>query len=332
MEPRPPAGRWQAHFLLLACVWGLSFVFIKVGDRSLTPIQVTMGRLAVGAATLLLIAAVRREGLPRSLGTWAHLAVAALLVNVVPFTLIAYGETQVTSVLAGIWNATTPLLTAMVALLVLREERPTRQRAAGLALGFLGVLVVMGVWRGVGGGALVGSLACLGAAACYGTGFPYLRRFVTSRGHSSLSLSAAQLLVATVLIAPAAPLSGPPPRDLALAPLASVGLLGAFGTGVAYILNYAVIRRAGATVASTVTYVVPLFSTFAGVLLLREPLSWNQPLGGAVILAGVALAQGPWRGLRPPPAPSESGAGEPEPAARQGLSRSAPAPRRSPPA
>ena len=112
--------------------------------------------------------AAARDRLPRGRGVWLHLAVASLLANVLPFTLFAYGEQHVTSVLAGIWNATTPLMTLLVVLAALPEERPSWQRLAGLGVGFAGVLVVLGAWRGVGTDELLGNLACLGAAACYG--------------------------------------------------------------------------------------------------------------------------------------------------------------------
>ncbi len=289
---------WLGHFLLLSAIWGLSFLFIKVADRSLPPLLVALGRVLLGAATLLLILLARREGLPRNLRTWGHLAVAAFLLNALPFTLFAYGETQVTSVLAGIWNATTPLLTLLVAMFTLPDEHPTAERALGLAIGFAGVLVVLGAGAGMGGGMLAGSLACLGAAAGYSLGFPYTRRFLAGRAESALSLAAAQLLLASaelVLVAPF--VVAAPPGPLTVESVASIAALGALGTGFAYILNYAVIRRAGATIASTVTYVIPIFSTLAGVAVLGERLSWNEPAGAVVVILGVVVAQGRLRSM-----------------------------------
>src|SRR5947209_2383814 len=106
---------WQARLVLLAAIWGMSFLFIKVGDEVLSPLQVALCRLIVGSIVLLLILAARREALPRDPALWSRLFVAALLFNALPFTLFAYGETRTTSVLAGIWNATTPLITLLVA-------------------------------------------------------------------------------------------------------------------------------------------------------------------------------------------------------------------------
>ncbi len=290
-HPDRETSDWRGRFLLLAAIWGMSFLFIKVGDEVLAPVQVALGRMAVGTGTLLIILAVRREGLPAFGSIWIRLAAAALLLNTLPFTLFAYGETHVTSVLAGIWNATTPLLTLVVVLAALPEERPTRSRVAGLAIGFLGVLVVLGIWSGLGGAALLGSLACLAAAGCYGLGYPYSRRVLTGRSESMLALAAGQLLCGTVELGVVAPFTTHMPATIPLRVVLSIFALGALGTGIAYVLNYALVRDAGATVTSTVTYVIPLFSTVAGVAFLGEHLSWNQPIGAVVVVLGVAVSQ-----------------------------------------
>ncbi len=295
---------WRVQFVLLASIWGLSFLFIKLADRDLDPLQVALGRVGIGGATLLLVLLLTRRGLPRGPRTWLHLAVSALLVNAVPFFLFAYAETQVTSIAAGIWNAVTPLLTLTVVLVALPAERPNRQRLLGLAAGFLGVLVVLGPWRGLGGAQLLGNLACLGAAAGYAVGFPYTRRFLAGRPESSAALSAGQLLCATVELGIPTALFTHAPYALEAGPALSVLALGALGTGVAYILNYGVIRAAGATTATTVTYLIPVIATLAGVVALREPLTWNQPVGGAIIVAALAVAQGHVRLNRGAPSPS----------------------------
>ncbi len=296
--PEASARHWSARFLLLAAIWGCSFLFIKIGDEAFAPLQVALGRLIFGAGALLVALAARGDRLPRPGRVWGRLAVAALLLNTLPFSLFAYGETRVTSVLAGIWNATTPLLTLAVALLTLPEERPSRERVVGLAVGFAGVLVVLGAWQGFGGRAVLGNLACFGAACCYGLGLPYMRKHLAGRPESALALSAAQLLcgaaelaIVTPVLA-TAPITLPPARAFA-----SVVALGVLGTGLAYVLNYGLIRDAGATVASTVTYAIPLFSTLAGVLVLGEPLTWNQPAGALVVILGVVVSQGRWRAI-----------------------------------
>jgi drug/metabolite transporter (DMT)-like permease len=283
--------RWPAQMLLVALIWGASFMFIKVElDDDIAPLHVAWLRCAFGAIALLVILKARGERLPRDRGLWRHLVVVAALMNAVPFVLFAYGETEVSSLLAGIFNATTPLLTLLFTLLVLPGERPTRERVAGLLVGFTGVLVVLAPWNGLGSGSLLGALACLGAACCYGIGFPYMRRHLADRGESAVGISTVQILIGVVLLAPFTLLSPLPPGMPGLDSIGSILALGGLGTGVAYILNFNVIRLAGHQTASTVTYIVPIFAVLFGVTLLGENISWHEPVGGLLILAGVTLA------------------------------------------
>jgi len=287
----PRDRSWQLPFVALAAIWGASFLFIKVAVEDLPPVAVALGRVALGAAVLLAVLAARREALPRGRVVWAHLAVAAALVNAVPFTLFAAGEEHVSSVLAGIWNATTPLWTLAVVTIALPEERPTRARVAGLAVGFAGVLVVLGPWRGLGGAELEGQLLCGAAVIGYALGFPYMRRFLSGRPESGVSIAAGHLVCATAMLAVAAAVTGAAPRGLATDTVGAMLGLGVLGTGLAYVLSFAIVRRAGATTATSVTYLIPLFSTALGIAVLGESLTWNQPVGGAIALAGIALSQ-----------------------------------------
>jgi drug/metabolite transporter (DMT)-like permease len=290
--PRPIRWSWQARALLLSAIWGTSFLFIKEGDRSFIPFEVTSARVAVGAATLAVILVFSRQPLPRGLRLWGHLAVTGLLMNALPFTLIAWGEQRISSVAAGIWNATTPLFVVPVALFLLPSERPTPSKVTGLLVGFLGVAVVFGAWSGLSANHLSGDCACLGASVCYGFGIPYARRFVTKSPASPTGLAAAQLIAATVELALVSPLLGRTPAHVSAVSVLSILALGAFGTGIAYVINYSIIREAGATNASLVTYVIPIFSTVLGVTVLGEVLVWNEPVGAVVVLAGVAISQG----------------------------------------
>ncbi|WP_091080573.1 DMT family transporter [Micromonospora nigra] len=291
---RAALRNWLPGFLALAAIWGSSFLFIKVGITELHPLHLTLYRAGAGAATLLVVLAVLRDRLPREPRVWAHLTVVAAFGVALPFTLFGYGEQRVESMLAGIWNATTPLVVLPLAVLVFRTERLTLRGAVGLALGFTGVLVVLGVWQGVGGAHFVGQLLCFGAAACYGVAIPYQKKFVAGSSHSGLSLSTAQLLVASAQLAVVAPLGGVPPLPTALSPrvVAAVVALGALGTGLAFVIHLRNIRIAGATTASTVTYVIPVFAVLIGALVLGERLTWHQPVGALIVLAGVAVSQG----------------------------------------
>ena len=285
-----PTRSWVPAYLLLAVLWGFSFALIEVGLTSLTPVGVALVRVTLGAATLLVTSAVRRTTLPPR-STWRHLVVIAALLNAVPFVLFAYGETHVSSSLAGIINAATPLATLAVVLAAFPEEHPTRDRVVGLGLGFLGVLVVLGLWRGLGGGQWLGVGACVGAVCCYGLAFPYARRHLAGTA-GPLSLATGQTVVATLLLMPAGALAGVVEQRVTAVVVVAMLALGCLGTGVAYVLNFTVVARAGGTVASTVTYLTPVVAVAVGVALLGESLRWNEPVGALVAVTGAALAQG----------------------------------------
>jgi drug/metabolite transporter (DMT)-like permease len=283
---------WEIQFVALAAIWGSSFLFIKVIGRHWPALWVSFGRIALGAATLVILVAVRRERLPSDRRLWLHTAVAALSFNAIPWTLLAFGEQHVSSIVAGLWNATTPLWVLVVSMAAFPEQRPTIGRIAGLGIGFFGVTLLLGPWRGFGGGQLIGDVACAGAAIFYGLGFPYTRRHLAGRPESGVVLSACQLLCATVMLAVLLPLAPGPSGGLGLDGAASLLALGALGSGIAFALNYAIVRAKGATTASTVTYLVPVFSTLLGATVLAEPLHWNQAVGAAVLLLGIAISQG----------------------------------------
>jgi drug/metabolite transporter (DMT)-like permease len=283
---------WRLQFLLLSATWGSSFLFIKVLDRHWPALWVAFGRVALGAATLVVLAALRHERLAFDRQTWLNLLVVAALFNAVPFALFAYGEKHVASIVAGLWNATAPLWVIAFALLAFPEEQPSAARIGGLLVGFTGVAVLLSPWHGLHGSELQGQLACAGAGVCYGLAWLYTRRHLAGRQASGIALSAGQLLCAVALLGMTLPFAAPPTTHIGAGGLASLLTLGVLGTGVAYLFNYAIIRAAGATTAATVTYVVPLFSTLLGVTVLSEPIAWNQPVGAAILLLGIAVSQG----------------------------------------
>ncbi|MFJ5832135.1 DMT family transporter [Streptomyces sp. NPDC093089] len=282
---------WRVRFGALALIWGFSFLFIKVGTEGFAPFQVTFGRLLFGTAVLAVALVVKRDRLPRGARTWGHLTVAALLLNALPFSLFAYAELTIPSTLAGICNATTPLWGMLLSLVALSEDRPTRVRAAGLGIGFMGVLTVLGAWQGFSGIDVTGTALALLASFSYAVGWIYVRRTLAGTGASHLSLATSQVGVATLQLAAITPLFTSLPKSVEVLPLLAVIALGALGTGYAMLLQYGVVAEVGPTTASMVTYFIPVIATTAGVALLDEHLTWNTPLGALVVLAGAALTQ-----------------------------------------
>jgi drug/metabolite transporter (DMT)-like permease len=289
---------WQLDFIALAAAWGCSFWFIKVGLRALSPVEVATSRPVIGLVALLVLGAVTRTPLPRGIAVWRHLFVVGILLVSVPFTLFSYAETHVSSVLAGLINAATPLVALVVVMAALPSEAPTRSRIVGVGLGFAGILIDVGVWRGFGGGELRGVLACCGAVICYGISFPYNRRFLSGTGEPPTALATGQVLCGAAQLVPFAVAFGRPPSHVTPQVVLALLALGAVGTGIAYVLNFRIIAAAGPTTASTVTYVVPLVAVVVGVTFLGEHLTWNEPVGGLVVLTGVAVSQGTLRRAR----------------------------------
>jgi drug/metabolite transporter (DMT)-like permease len=250
----------------------------------------------------VLVAFLRRAGeAPPQRRYWGHLLVLGLTMSVLPFMLIAWGEQHIASALTAVVNACTPLFAAAFAAWLLGERlRPPQ--LAGLVVGFVGVGVVAGVGGGdLAGSSLAGVLAVVLASAGYGFGFAYAHRF--TEGLSALQLSLGQLLAGTLLLAPVAAGDLAGGRvDLGPLGLLCLLLLGALGTGYAYLLNYRTLQESGATVASLVTYLVPIVGVAAGVLVLGEPFSVRLVLGGLVVVLGVALVQGRLFGPRDPAA------------------------------
>ncbi|MFI8825032.1 DMT family transporter [Streptomyces sp. NPDC053431] len=295
-----PSLDWRVRFGVLALIWGFSFLFIKIGTEGFAPFQVTFGRLLFGTAVLVVALIAKRDRLPRGARTWGHLTVAAFLLNALPFSLFSYAELTIPSTLAGICNATTPLWGMVLSLVALSEDRPTRVRAAGLGIGFAGVLTVLGAWQGFSGLDVTGTTLALLASASYAVGWIYVRRTLSGTGSSHLSLATGQVGLGTLQLALVTPLFTTWPTHVEALPLLSVIALGALGTGWAMLLQYGVVAEVGPTTASMVTYFIPVIATAAGVALLDEHLTWNTPVGALIVLTGAALTQTRTSSRRPP--------------------------------
>ena len=276
---------------LLALIWGSAFLWIKLADRGFSPVEVTLARLVLGASVLFALVASRREQVPRSARVWAHIAVAALFANAVPYLLFALAEQHVNSSTAGIINATTPLWTVVLALAVRHQKAVTSWQAAGMIVGFAGAVLIFTPWNAAAGLTSAGGVECLAASISYAVSYIYMDKYLARRGIGPVVLSACQLLCAAVMLALALTVTGVPTPHFSAESIAAVAVLGILGTGVAYVLNYQIITSEGATIASTVTYLLPVVAIVLGVLFLNESVTAIVLGGIALVLAGVALTR-----------------------------------------
>lgn len=299
--PTGPTGPTGLAGLLrlgaLALLWGSSYLWISLALRAFSPLQVTHGRLVLGAGLLVVLVGlpiVRRLLRDRSL--WLPLLVAALLATVVPFGLFALAQQTISSGRAGALNATTPLWTLAVALLTRQQRGTSPAQVAGLLVGLAGAVLVLEPWRDAADG-LVGSVLALLAAASYGVGYVWVAARLTSRGLPGTALAACQLLAGALLLVPALPwvlarpVTLPDGTGQALLPLVALGVLGLGGTGLAYVLLYRIIRDDGPVVAAGVAYLLPVVALLLGALLLDERVELPAVVGVALVLVGVALTR-----------------------------------------
>ena len=234
-----------------------------------------------------------RSKLPTSFQAWKHLTIAGILMSSIPFVLFAYAQTQVTSALAAIINAVTPITTVIVLLVAFRTEKLKPHVVAGIVIGLLGVLVVLGAWQGFGENNPLAIVAMLTAVILYGIGTPYVRKYVTPLKLATEVSVFGQIGTAALTLLPIYLLSGP--LITAVPNIQSVGAivtLGALGSGVAYLLYYKILDVVGSAIASSVTYITPVIAVVLGVILLGEKLHWYEPVGGVIVILGAAISQG----------------------------------------
>jgi len=276
--------------------WGSTFALIKVGLDSLSPVAVGFGRCFFGAATLLLIARLRRQPLPRGRATWGHLWVVGLLASVIPGIFLPLAETHVSSAFTGITAGIIPLATLLYLVTIFRDEKVHPHQFAGLFVGFVGLLVLLGIWHGIGKFS-PWSLAILALViASYGLAFPYIKRHVTPLGLDPVALAAAQQIASAATIAPL--LLWPSSHLMpSLGSLLAVVALGVFAGGLGFMWNFTTVRVWGSSVASTVEYTAALVAVLAGITLLHEHLTWYEPVGGAIVIVGALIGWGQLNGL-----------------------------------
>lgn len=300
-----PRRDWTL-LLILAAIWGSSYLFIELGLEDLSAPMVVLGRIALGAAVVVPYA-WRRGALRGLRGSLGVLTLIAAMQVAAPFTLIALGQEEINSSLAGILVASAPILTALLAIFFDPEERSEGPRAVGIVLGIGGVALLLGVDLGGSSAALLGGLAIVLASLGYAAGGLIVKRRLS--GVEPVGIAAMVLALATPMaIAPA--LATAPAAAPDIGTLLAVAALGMLGTGIAFVIFYGLIARVGPARAFIVTYLAPVFAIFYGALLLDEEITVATIAGMALILGGSWLAaegRMPWRPRaleEPPPEPT----------------------------
>ena len=275
----------------MALIWGSSFLFTELSLRFLPYFGVSFWRTFLGGLAMLALVFLLKLQLPK--GTqWFHLWVAGVFMSAIPFSLFSYAQQFTTSSLAAIIGAATPMFTLLAILTIYRTEKVTMVATVGLMVGLIGVAITLGVWEGFGQNDPLAIGALVLATISYGIGGPYIRKFVTPMNLSGTSSAAAQVSTSAITLLPFYLFSGPlMTASPSIESLLSIIALGVLGSGYAYRLYHDVIKDAGSTVASTVTFTNPVVATIWGILLLSEELHWYEPIGGVVVILGAWLAQ-----------------------------------------
>lgn len=281
------AREWSL-LVLLSILWGGSFFFAKVAVAEFQPLPVVFGRVALAALALNVMLAVAGRSLFHSGTPWQTYAAMGVLNNLVPFALIFWGQTQISSGLASILNATTPLFALVLAHLLTDDERIGWMKAGALVLGLCGVVTLVGPGALTASSGTPGQVACLGAALSYAFAGIYGRRFA-KMGVSPIEAAAGQLTASSVLILPIMLAVDRPwllevPTLPVWAAMAGLALL---STALAYILYFRILQAAGATNLLLVTLLIPAAAVPLGAVFLDEQLKTEQLAGMALI--GVAL-------------------------------------------
>ncbi len=276
--------------ILLASCWGPSFLFIKIAVAEVSPMLVAGFRIGIGAIVLNLILFVKKERLPLRLHFWKKVFVAGFFAQALPFTLINWGEQFVDSSLASLLNGLTPLSTIVLAQLMLKDEKMTRNKIREVFLGLLGLIILVAPSL-VGGvtGTTQGILAITLAAISYGVGLVFIRKNLIDV--PPIHAPAAQLLSVTAYLLPLAFLVTPEFSfsELSLDVIVSISVLGVFGTAIAFVLYFKLLERTSAGYVSMVTYLMPIYGVILGIVFLNEQLTVWMIFGATSILSGISL-------------------------------------------
>ena len=280
--------------LTLSLVWGGSYFFVGVAVDDLPPLTIVLCRVGLASIALLIFLACSGQSMPTDRRVWAAFFIMGLLNNAIPFSLIVWGQTHVSAGQASILNATTPIFTVIAAHLFTRDEKMKWRHLAGIALGFAGVVVLMGAaFLDAFTSSLLAQTALLGAAVFYALSAVFGRRF-RQLGVAPMQIATGQVTAASLLLLPLVVLIDQP---LQLAPPGLPSILAVLGlalisTAFAYVLYFRILASAGATNLSLVTMLVPPTAICLGILFLDEVLARNHLVGLVLIISGLLVIDG----------------------------------------
>lgn len=297
IDARMGAAEW-GQLLLLSLIWGGSFFLIAIAVTDLPVLTIVNARIGVAALVLWAFVLMSGRQVPRDPGLWLAFLVMGLLNNIIPFGLIVWGQTAIPSGLASILNATTPLWTVIISALLLSDEAATPVKLAGVVLGLGGVAVMIGLDTLAGlGHQILPQMAVLGAAISYAFASVFGRRF-RAMGVDPVVTAAGMVTASSAVLLPVALVVDGWPGGAPGQAWLAVGALGVVCTGLAYVLYFRVLARAGATNISLVTFLVPVSAILLGWLFLNEALGAAHVIGMGLIAAGLALIDGRLIGAR----------------------------------
>lgn len=284
-------SKWLPGYIALGITWGSSFFFIKLALISFTPFGIALLRGVLGGVTLLAFSVATKQDFRIARKTFFDLVIVSMLLNSIPGFLFALAETRVSSIIAGMLNATTPLMTVLMIFLIFKEQKINTNQMIGIFVGFVGIIFVSGILTQTIKASVEGIILLLLATLCYGLAFPFSRRRISNTGYSSTLMATYQVWLSALLLFPFSFVTDVFEDKFQTSAVLGMLALGIFGTGFAYIWNFRNVQLAGSAIASTVTYISPVIATLLGVIFLNETITLGQVFGGALVVMSALLVQ-----------------------------------------